>query len=382
MKTVKAGVIGTGFIGPAHVEALRRLGFVEVVALAERDQATADEKAAALGIPRAYGDYRKLLADPGVAVVHNCTPNNLHFDINQAILDAGKHCVSEKPLAINSQQTRSLTEAAKQSGLVNAVDFNYRGYPLVQHARAMCQAGEVGEIYSISGSYFQDWLYLDTDYSWRLEPEISGESRALGDIGSHWCDLVQFATGLTITEVMGDLVTVHQTRRKPKRAIETFAGKLLRPEDYEEVPIETEDYASVLFACDSGARGVFGVSQVAAGRKNRLYFEIHGSKRALAWDQESPNELWIGYREKPNEVLIKDPSLLKEAARSYAHYPGGHPEGYPDGPKNLFANIYRTVLGDPDAGGFPTFADGHRAVAIVEAILTSHRARQWTKVAY
>jgi len=380
MGMVKAAVIGTGFIGPAHVEALRRLGFVEVTALAERDQETADQKAADLAVPQAYGDYREVLADPAISVVHNCTPNNLHFKINQAILQAGKHCISEKPLAMNSKESRSLVQMAEKSGLVNAVNFAYRGYPLIQHARMMCEAGDVGEIYSVTGSYFQDWLYLDTDYNWRLEPDISGDSRALGDIGSHWSDLIQFVTGRSIVEVIGDLATVHKARKKPKRALETFAGKLLRPEDYEEVMIGTEDYAGVLFALDNRARGLFTVSQVAAGRKNRLCFEIHGSKCALAWDQENPNDLWVGYREKPNEVVIKDPSLLKEAARSYAHYPGGHPEGYPDGPKNLFANAYRSVMGESAGGDYPTFADGHRAVAIVEAILASHRARQWTKV--
>ena len=382
MRKIKAGIVGTGFIGPAHVEAVRRLGFVEVVALAERDQATADQKAALLGLPRAYGDYRDLLADADVEVVHNCTPNNLHFEVNQAILEAGKHCVSEKPLAMNTDESRALVALAAKTGLVNAVDFNYRFYPLVQHAKAMCADGDVGEVYTIHGSYLQDWLYLDTDYNWRLEPEVSGESRAVADIGSHWCDLVQFITGRTITEVYGDLVTVHQIRKKPKGPIETYAGKLLRPEDYQPVPIGTEDYATVLFVLDNGAHGAFTVCQVAAGRKNRLYYEIDGGKCTLSWNQESPNELWVGYREKANEVVIKDPSLLKDAARPYAHYPGGHPEGYPDGPKNLFRNVYLKVAGDANALPFSTFEDGHREVAICEAILQSHRARQWTKVAY
>ena len=382
MRKIKAGIVGTGFIGPAHVEAVRRLGFVEVVALAERDQATADQKAALLGLPRAYGDYRDLLADADVEVVHNCTPNNLHYEVNTAILEAGKHCISEKPLAMNTDESRALVALAAKTGLVNAVDFNYRFYPLVQHAKAMCADGDVGEVYAIHGSYLQDWLYLDTDYNWRLEPEVSGESRAVADIGSHWCDLVQFITGRTITEVYGDLVTVHKTRKKPKGPIETYAGKLLKPEDYQAVPIGTEDYATVLFVLDNGVHGAFTVCQVAAGRKNRLYYEIDGGKCALSWDQERPNELWVGYREKANEVVIKDPSLLKEAARPYAHYPGGHPEGYPDGPKNLFRNVYLKVAGDANALPFSTFEEGHREVAICEAILQSHRARQWTKVTY
>jgi predicted dehydrogenase len=382
MRTIKAAVIGAGFIGPAHVEALRRLGFVEVVALVDADLARAEQKAAALSIPRAYQDYREMLKDPEIEVVHNCSPNNVHFEINSAILECGKHCVSEKPLAMTAEEARRLVELARKTGLVNAVDFNYRFYPLVQQAKAMCDSGEVGEVYAVHGSYLQDWLYLETDYNWRLEPEVSGESRAVADIGSHWCDLVQFMTGRTITEVCGDLVTVHKTRKKPKGPIETYAGKLMRPEDYQEVPINTEDYASVLFTLDNGAHGAFTVCQVAAGRKNRLHYEIDGSKCALSADLERPNELWVGYREKANEVVIKDPSLLKPAARPYAHYPGGHPEGYPDGPKNLFNNVYLKVMGDPAALPFPTFEDGHRAVAIVEAVLKSSRERKWTNIAY
>jgi len=382
MKTIKAAVIGTGFIGPAHVEALRRLGFVEVLALVDVDKAKAEQKAAALSVPRVYDDYRRMLEDPDIEVVHDCAPNQLHFEINTAVLRAGKHCVSEKPLAVNTQQSRALVKLAEEKGLVNAVNFNYRFYPLSQQARAMCTAGDVGEIYAVHGSYLQDWLYWDTDYSWRLDPSISGASCCVADIGSHWCDLVQFITGRTITEVLGDLQTTHKVRKRPKASLEAFAGKLLTPADYDQVPIETDDYANVLIRLDNGARGVFTVSQVSAGRKNRLYYEIDGSKCAVSGDLERPNELWVGYREKANEVLIKDPSLLKEAARPYAHYPGGHPEGYPDGPKNLFRNAYLKIAGDPGVMDFPTFADGHRVMAIIEAILASHKSRQWTKVSY
>ena len=324
-KTIKAGIIGTGFIGPAHVEALRRLGNVEVVAVAEANQELADAKAEAMSIPKPYGDYKKLLEDSEIQVVHNCTPNHLHFAINKDILAAGKHVVSEKPLAMNTQESAELVKLAEESGKINAVNFNYRFYPLVQHARAMVEGGDVGDIYSIHGSYLQDWLYYNTDWNWRLQPEMSGDSRAVADIGSHWCDLMQFISGQSITRVMADLQTIHKNRMKPKKEVETYAGKQLKPEDYEEQPINTEDYASVLFELSGGGHGVFTVSQVAAGRKNRLYFEVDGSNCALSWDQESPNEIWIGYRDKANEVLAKDPSLLHEDAREYALYPGGHP---------------------------------------------------------
>jgi len=379
---IAAGIIGTGFIGPAHVEAARRLGNVQFVALAEAGENLARAKADALGIPRAFGDYHQLLADPEVQVVHNCTPNHLHFQVNRDILAAGKHVISEKPLAMTAAESRELVRLARQSGRIHAVDFNYRYYPLVQHAREMVKQGDVGEIFAIHGSYLQDWLYLATDWNWRLVPELSGDSRAIADIGSHWCDLLQFITGLTITRVCADLRTVHRTRMKPKQQVETYAGKQLTPSDYEPQEINTEDYASVLFELSNGAHGVFTVSQVSAGRKNRLYFEIDGSRCALAWDQESPNEMWIGYREKANEVLVKDPALLHAAAREYAHYPGGHPEAYPDGPKNLFRNVYRAVARGqmPLAPDWSTFEDGHRAVAICAAVLASHRLQSWVAV--
>ena len=381
---IAAGIIGTGFIGPAHVEAARRLGNVEILAVAEANETLAKEKAAAMSIPKAYGDYHDLLADSEIQVVHNCTPNHLHFQVNKDILAAGKHVISEKPLAMTTVESRELVRLAKESGRIHAVDFNYRFYPLVQHAREMVRSGEVGDIFALHGSYLQDWLFLPTDWNWRLEPALSGESRAIADIGSHWCDLLQFITGQTITKVFADLRTVHKTRMKPKKQVETYAGKQLSPEDYEPQPINTEDYASVLVALSNGAHGVFTVSQVAAGRKNRLYFEIDGSKCALAWDQESPNEMWIGYRDKANEILAKDPSLLHANAREYAHYPGGHPEAYPDGPKNLFRNVYRavergTMPTDPD---WSTFVDGHKEVAICEAVLASHKAQSWVEVEY
>ncbi|MCA9264154.1 MAG: Gfo/Idh/MocA family oxidoreductase [Planctomycetales bacterium] len=384
-KMHKAGIIGTGFIGPAHIEAARRLGNVQFVAIAEANQELAQLKANQLGIPRAYGSYQELLADPEVEVVHNCTPNHLHYQVNKDILAAGKHVISEKPLAMNSDESRELVTLAKKSGLLHAVDFNYRYYPLIQHAREMVKSGEVGDVFSIHGSYLQDWLFKNTDWNWRLVPEMSGDSRAVADVGSHWCDLLQFITGLTMTKVFADLRTVHKQRMKPKKEIETYAGKVLQPSDYEPQDINTEDYASVLFELSNGAHGVFTVSQVSAGRKNRLYFEIDGSNCALAWDQENLNELWIGRRDKANEVLVKDPSLLQESAREYAHYPGGHPEGYPDGPKNLFRNFYRAVEqggsmpSDPD---WSTFEDGHKEMAICDAVLDSHRKQAWVTVEY
>jgi predicted dehydrogenase len=383
MTKIKAGIIGTGFIGPAHVEALRRLGFVEVAAVAERGEELAKAKAEQLSIPRAYGDHRALLADPEIRVVHNCTPNHLHFAINKEILAAKKHVISEKPLAMTSTESRELVRLAKEAGVVHAVDFNYRYMPLVQQAHQMCRlAGDVGRIYAVHGSYLQDWLLLANDWNWRLVPELSGESRAVADVGSHWCDLVQFITGMNIVRVMADLVTIHAVRKRPKVEVETYAGKVLRPEDLEDVKINTEDYGSILLEFDSGAHGSLTVNQCAAGRKNRLYFEIDGEKCAIAWNQERPNELWVGRRDGPNQTVLKDPSLLYPAAREYAHYPGGHNEGYPDGPKNLFRNVYGFLAGERKGGDFSTFVDGHNEIAICDAVMKSSRERQWVEVEY
>jgi predicted dehydrogenase len=383
MKKIRAGIIGSGMMGPIHTEALRRLGYVEVVALAEANEGLAKAKAEALNIPKAYGDFRALIADPDVEVVHNCTPNAVHFEVSKAILAAGKHVVSEKPLAKNAKESSELVELAAKAGVVNAIHFNYRNYPLVQQMRAMVKSGELGRLFLQHGSYLQDWLILETDYNWRVESSAGGDSRAVADIGSHWFDTVQFITGDPVAEVLGDLVTVHKTRKKPKRPVETFAGKMLTADDYADVPVSTEDCATILFRTKSGAPGSLVVSQISAGRKNRLYLELDYAKGALEWDQEEPNTLWIGRREKANESLIKDGSLVHPEVRPFAHYPGGHPEGYSEGPFNLFANVYAYIAagakGEPT---FSTFKDGHDEIAICEAILQSGRSRSWTKVVY
>ncbi|MBN1458690.1 MAG: Gfo/Idh/MocA family oxidoreductase, partial [Armatimonadetes bacterium] len=310
-------------------------------------------------------------------------PNSLHFELNKAILESGKHCVSEKPLTQTTAQSRELVElAAQKPDLVNAVCFNYRFYPLSQQAKALVDAGKLGQVYAIHGSYLQDWLLYDTDYSWRLDPKVSGPSCAMGDIGSHFCDLVTFITGRTITEVFADFQTTHRSRKRAKVSLDAFAGKALKPEDYDEVAVASEDYANVLLRLDNGALGVCTVSQVSAGRKNRLSYEIDGEKCAIGGDLENPNELWVGHRDESNQTYIKDPSLLEPQAQPYAHYPGGHPEGYPSGFKNLFANVYRHIAGASEAGGYPTFEDGHRMVAVVEAAVTSARKGRWVQVPY
>ncbi|HPH70543.1 MAG TPA: Gfo/Idh/MocA family oxidoreductase, partial [Kofleriaceae bacterium] len=315
-------------------------------------------------------------------VLHVCTPNNLHYPMAKAALLAGKHVVCEKPLATSIAEAEELCAIADQTGLVNAVHFNLRYYPLVRQMRAMRESGELGNVYSIIGSYLQDWLFYDTDYNWRLEPDKSGDSRAVADIGSHLIDLLEYVTDLKITAVMADFNTVHPNRKKPLKPIETYSGKMLQPEDYAAVPITTEDYASVLLRFDNGGRGTVTVSQVSAGRKNRLNIEISGSKVTLGWCSETPNELWIGERNKANSVLMRDPSLAHRSAASIMSFPGGHNEGFPDTSKQMFREVYAAVREgrQPAQPSYPTFRDGLRELILCEKIIESHRSERWVTV--
>ncbi len=380
-QTIGVGVAGTGFIGPAHVEGLRRNG-IQVLGLVERTREKAKVKAAELGIPHIYGSLDELLADPDIDVIHLATPNHLHYPHAKAALLAGKHVICEKPLALTSKESAELVQFAAEKKLVNVVNFNIRMYPMVQQAYSMVQSGEIGDIFIMQGSYLQDWLLLSTDWNWRLETELGGTLRAVGDIGSHWLDLLTFISGLHVDEVYADFRTFHPIRKKPAKPLETFTGKMLSPEDYIDQAIKTEDYATIILHYENGVRGVLTVSQVSSGRKNRLFYEINGSKSSLAWDSEKPNELWIGHRTAANQTLMKDPSLLSPEARAVTSYPGGHNEGFPDTFKQLYAKVYSYILaGDynktPD---FPTFADGHYEMQLGEAIERSAREKTWVKV--
>ncbi len=378
---IHVGIVGTGFIGPAHLEALRRNN-VNVMGLAEYSAELAVEKAAQLGIPKPYQSFEAMLADPQIDVVHLATPNYLHYPQAKAVLEAGKHVVCEKPLATNSEETADLVRIAKQTGKVNVINFNIRFYPMVQQARSMVQNGEIGDLFILQGSYLQDWLLLPTDWNWRLEPDLGGTLRAVGDIGSHWLDLMSFVTGLKVKEVFADFKTFHPIRKKPLKELETFTGKMLTPKDYEDKPIKTEDYASILLHYENGVHGILTVSQVSSGRKNRIFFEINGSKSSLSWNGERPNEMWIGQRSGPNQVMMKDPSLLSPQAQATASYPGGHNEGFPDTFKQLYNKVYNYILkGDftvePD---FPTFMDGHYEQVLCETIETSAKENRWVEV--
>ncbi|PZX56915.1 putative dehydrogenase [Algoriphagus ratkowskyi] len=380
-QTIKAAIVGTGFIGPAHLEALRRIPNVLVTGLVEVNQQVADAKAVELGIPNAY-TFDNMLKDEEIDVVHICTPNFLHFPQAKACLLAGKHVVCEKPLSMTVEEAEELVNLAKEKGLVNAVHFNLRYYPMVRQMKVMREKGELGEVYSVMGSYLQDWLIHKTDYSWRLDPKQSGGSRVVADIGSHLLDMTEYVTGLKVTAVMADFSIVHPTRLKPLKAVESFSGKTLDPSDYEEYEVTSEDYATIMLRFDNGRIGSIVVSQVNAGRKNRLNIEISGSKANFEFNAEKPNELWIGHRDSANSILMKDPALVDEGARSLVSFPGGHQEGFPDTSKQLFKEVYAAVREgkQPEKPTYPTFADGWRELIIGDAIVESNANEAWVKI--
>ncbi len=384
MKHLRMGLVGPGFAGAHHIDAVRRLGFVDVVAVAASSEASARRKAEAMHVPRAYGSYEELAADRDIHVVHVTTPNALHAPVIRAALAHRKHVVSDKPLAMNGAEALALWHEAESAGVVHAVTFNYRGNPLVQEARERIATGDIGAPHFVHGAYLQDWLLEPTDFSWRLEPEKGGASSAVADIGSHWCDLVQHVTGQRIVEVLADLHTVVDTRLKPAEPVEAFGragGEARAP-----FAMKSEDLATILLRFDGGARGCVTVGQVCAGHKNDLWFEVNGSRASLRWRQEQQNELWIGRRDAANALLAKDPALLHPEARRYAHLPGGHQEAWADAFCNVMRDVYGAIASGaaaaaPRPPAFATFEDGYRAACVVDAVLESHRAGAvWTTV--
>ena len=376
---VGAAVIGSGFIGTVHIEALRRMG-VQVHGLLGSTPERGDASAVRLGVPKAYPSLDELLADDRVEVVHVTSPNHLHYAQVADILAAGRHVVCEKPLAMTSEESGTLVRLAAESGRVNAVNFNIRFYPVNQHVAQTVRDGSIGDVRLVTGHYFQDWLLLETDWNWRLEPRLGGALRAVGDIGSHWLDLVTFMTGLRITEVMADLHTFIPTRQQPTGPVETFSTE--RASDTVEREIGTEDTAMILIRFENGARGTVAISQLSPGRKNSLEYEIDGSTSAVAWDSEQPDQLWIGHREEPNQILIRNPALMGSAGQAAAFLPGGHVEGFADTFRALFAAIYADVgEGRPaERPVYPTFADGHDEMLVGDAVAASSRDGRWTAV--
>jgi len=376
---LRAAVIGAGFVGRAHIEALRRLA-IPIQGVLGSSPGRTQDSCRSLGIARAYGSMEELAGDGSVDVVHICTPNHLHAPETQSALQAGKHVMCEKPLAMNTEETAALVELAEKRGKVGAVTYNLRYYPLCQEAHALVQQGAIGEPRIAHGGYLQDWLFYPTDWNWRLEPALGGDMRAVADVGTHWLDAICWISGQNLKELCADLATIIPVRQRPKGPVETFK----KAENIATVPVQmtTDDYGSVLLHFDGGMRGVMTVSQVSAGRKNHMWFEIDGSEGSLAWDEEEPNVLWIGSRKEANRYLIKDPALMSPQARGYAAYPAGHAEGYPD----TFVQLFKDLYGYIDAGdlkaprSFPTFETGHYEVKLCELIAQSARERRWVSV--
>jgi predicted dehydrogenase len=375
-----AALIGGGFIGPVHAEALRRIG-VDVVGLLGSSPERARPLADRLGIAQVYRDLDAVLADPAVGAVHVASPNAHHFAQAQAALRAGKHVLCEKPLATTPRETSALVAlAAQHPKQVAAVNYNVRFYPLCHELHARVARGDLGRILSISGCYTQDWLLKPDDYNWRVEPDGGTNLRAIADIGTHWMDLAQFVLGRPIHSVFADLATFHARRRRPIGPSDTFSGTP-PPGATSEVTVRTEDYGAVLLRWDDGTRGIFHVSQTTAGRKNRIVLEVAGTLGSLAWDSDVSNRLWIGRRDCENQLLERDPALLSPAASAITSYPGGHAEGFPDTFKQLFLAVYEAITaGDSAPPRYPTFADGDREVRLCEAIARSAREERWVEV--
>jgi predicted dehydrogenase len=367
MKRIQAGIIGLGYIGSAQFEAIRRLGYADLAAASIRKPFAVEH----FGIPKIYSDYRDMLADPDIDVVHNCTPNAEHFRINKDIILSGKHVLSEKPLAVTSAESEALLALARSSGVKNAVNFVYRHHAMIGHIRGMIESGALGDIYAVRGCYLQDWLLKDTDYNWRVASELGGASRAMADIGSHWCDLVQYLLGSVIVEVQADLSIFIPTRR------------IMEGEKARNVTVDTEDYGSALLRFSKGERGSFTVSQTSAGRKLGLSIDIDGSLASIRWEQEKADRLWIGHRDKPNEVLTLHPSLLNEKGRGPALF-DGRTERWPDAQKRMIDSFYQSILNEDLSQDmsheYADFETGHRIQKIIDALLLSSATRGWVSI--
>lgn len=379
MKPVRTAILGTGFMGRVHLEAVQRVESVEAAGIFGRSHDATARLAAAFSVPKATSDYRELLRDPGIDAVDICTPNAQHFSMAKEALQSGKHVLCEKPLTTTVAEAEELVALAARSKLRNCVCHNLRYYPQVQQMRALREAGELGEILVVQGTYSQDWLLYDTDWNWRVDAKAAGASRAMADIGSHFFDMAEHVTGLRVSSLCADLQTFHKTRKQPKGSVETFANKMMSPEDYVETAVDTEDFGAVVFRMGDRTRGAMTASQVSAGRKNGLSIEIYGTKASVAWNQERPDELWVGHRNSGNSIFVKDPSLLTGRARGYADLPGGHSEGYDDTFKQVFRRFYASISA-PDSIEYPQFVDGLRQMVILDSVLASSAARKWVEV--
>jgi predicted dehydrogenase len=370
---LRAAIAGVGFIGPVHLRAARLAG-ADVVGISGGDPARAGAVAAALHVARVFESSEALVTDPGVDVVHICTPNHLHASLVRLALEAGKHVVCEKPLATTAGAAAELVELAARAQVVAAVPFVYRFHPVVREARARIGDGRAGAVHLIHGCYLQDWLAAPEDYNWRVDPALGGPSRAFADIGAHWCDLVEFVTGHRITRIAARMITAFAERLAGKaNAFQRAAGEGRR------VAVVGEDAVTMMFETDRGAAGSLVVSQISQGRKNRLWFEIDASHEAIAFDQEDPERLWVGSRDR-QEIVLRDPARLSPPAARYATLPAGHAQGYGDAFDAFVADTYAAIRDGASPDGLPRFEDGLRATRITETVLASARSHRWEDV--
>ncbi len=377
---IKVGVIGAGYIGAVHLDQLTRLRGVEVVKVVDASAERAQQAAQVCGA--AYSDdYRDITDDSSIDVIHNCTPNIYHLEINRRALNNGKQVLSEKPLAMTASEAEELWTLSVQKRAVTGVNFCYRYYPVVQEAAARVRAGDIGAVRMAFGTWFQDWLSMDTDYSWRLDPKESGKSNITGDLGSHWFDLIQFVTGSRVTDVMGDFSTIIPVRKKPKHQVLAFEH--VDEAACELVDCTLEEYASIHFRLDGNIPGSFTTCQTCIGRKSETAFEVYGSTASLGWNHRDATKLWIGNRFKPNEEILENSQIMYPEAAQYAVLPAGHPLGYYDAVLNLFKDFYQAVDaggGDGETISRPTFKTGYDEMRILDAVVASNARRRWEQV--
>ena len=382
MSEIKVGIIGTGMMGNTHAEAIRRIPGTKIVALSggsdyEKTKKMADE----LGIPAAYADYKEMLEKEELDVVHNCTPNNMHYSINKDIIAKGINVYCEKPLAMTSEETAELTKLAAEKGVKAGVNFNYRHNATVrdmnERVKMSAEDGGTGPVYLVHGTYIQDWLMYDTDFNWRCVSEIGGASRAVADVGSHWFDTVQFITGSKITSVYAKFITIFPQRKKPEKAVATFTTA--SDASYTDVDIDTEDAAYIMVRLDNGVYGNVVVSQVSGGRKNGFTIDVDGARYSMRWNQEDSDKLLIGTREM-NAIYHSGAEMLHGDAVRYATLPSGHQLGWADALRSAIREYYNDVKGIAECANYATFADGDYIERIVEACVKSSREDKWIDV--
>jgi predicted dehydrogenase len=382
MDKLKVGLIGTGYIGMIHLEMLRRLANIEIVAVADSNKKSAENAAKKFAVPKVFYNSAALIQDKEVEVIHNCTPNFLHFAINAEAIQAGKEVLSEKPLALSSKESAQLVALVEKFDTVHGINFCYRYYPVLQEAAARVRRGDLGKVNFVLGHFLQDWLSFETDYSWRLDSSVAGASNTMADLGSHWCDLVQFITGLKITEIMAEFHSILPSRKKPKAGILSFGAA--ESDDLIDVKIPVEDYATIFIRLENGARGNFSTCQLAIGKKVDIDLQIYGSKESYSWNHVHPNAIIIGHRDRGNEIFYESPRLQTEDTRKYASLPTGHPIGYHDTIYNFFMDFYAAVAakreGKKIPKHFPDFYAGHSEMKIIEAAIKSSQSGNWEKV--